>query len=69
MGTFEELRQRVLLQAGRAGYGIRRQHRAPYARELFTVSERGPVTTGTLPQLENYLAELHANTISDRQSR
>ncbi|WP_433576610.1 hypothetical protein [Nocardia brasiliensis] len=66
MSTFEQLRQRVLLQAGNAGYGLVRQNRAPYGWDLVTVGGRKPVKSGSLIELDNWLA---AQTASDRKSR
>ncbi len=55
MTNFAELRQQVLARAGRAGYGLVRQHRPPYGWELVTVREHRPVTSGTLEELDAWL--------------
>ncbi|MEV6555632.1 hypothetical protein AB0M22_07945 [Nocardia sp. NPDC051756] len=68
MGTFEEFRQRVTANAERLGLTLRRRNRAPYGFELIT--EHGDIpASGTLEELDNYVAEQRDNAVSDRYSR
>ncbi|MFI6997039.1 hypothetical protein [Nocardia sp. NPDC050175] len=66
--TFEELHQQVTVQAERSGYAVRRRNRAPYGFEL--INEHGDIpASGTLAELDSYLADQWEKTGSDRQSR
>lgn len=66
--TFEEHVQRVTVQAGRAGYGLRRKNRLSYEWALFGSSGHEAVVTGTLDELEHWLADQHTNTRTDSGS-
>ncbi|WP_433657528.1 hypothetical protein ACQPW1_38310 [Nocardia sp. CA-128927] len=66
--TFEDLRQQVITNAERSGYAVRRRNRAPYGFEL--INEHGDIpASGTLAELDSYLAAQQAKTGSDRQTR
>ncbi len=65
---FERQRQRVLLQAGRFGYALGREHYEPYGWELFTPRRKRVLASGSLDDLENWLAEQWATECSDSGS-
>lgn len=73
MGTFEEQRQHVTVQAARAGYGLKRNNRPPYGWELFTILGHEPVVSGSLDELEDWLADQQeksgAESGSDRRTQ
>ncbi|CAM4096994.1 hypothetical protein NONI108955_08780 [Nocardia ninae] len=68
MGTFEDLRRRVTVQAARAGYELKRNNRPPYGWSLISAGSHEPVKSGSLDHLENWLAEQWATACSDSGS-
>lgn len=67
MGTFEELRQRVTVQAARAGYGLKRNNRPPYGWSLISQGSKEPVKSGGLDHLENWLTEQNSTPEAERK--
>ncbi|MFI6043836.1 hypothetical protein ACIA8C_19565 [Nocardia sp. NPDC051321] len=66
--TFEDHVQRITAKAGRAGYGLRRKNRLSHEWALFGASGHDAVVSGSLDELETWLAGQRMNISTDRRS-